>query len=429
MEVKVQFNESNQDFEAHLGEIYKVDDKGYERGYAEGVEQVNRTLHGIYLLKEQIDIKAIYDKYGDFVEYLKDKSVYGTFFDGVYCPVEKITLAYSENPDDAEEWYYTLNFYSPYEEGGTGYRTFYQVYHYPWEDVIYEEWISEIGDWYEGELSGWNGNTATLNNKLLTFTEPMVASQRLYDLIESVTDNSSIDTAVNDARLAAERQAKVQFWNGYAGRSDFDHAFAYPGWNNTTFQPTRNINASNVDNMFGEKGVVSSISATITNLDSALAVYDVYIIISDTSLSETFSGCSSLVYIDRLKFNKTITSMSYTFEACSKLKEIRMPIPVGNNTSFSNPFYGCKELVEVRFEGEIYNNGLGFKDSTKLSKASWQNIISCLSTTAPSGRYIGGSLASVNAAFETSKGANDGSESEEWLNLIATRPNWSINLF
>ena len=29
---------------------------------------------------------------------------------------------------------------------------------------------------------------------------------------------------------------------------------------------------------------------------------------------------------------------------------------------------------------------------------------------------------------KTSEGANDGNTSEEWLNLIATKPNWTITL-
>jgi hypothetical protein len=34
----------------------------------------------------------------------------------------------------------------------------------------------------------------------------------------------------------------------------------------------------------------------------------------------------------------------------------------------------------------------------------------------------------VDKAFETSEGANDGSENAEWLTLTATKTNWTISL-
>ena len=62
-----------------------------------------------------------------------------------------------------------------------------------------------------------------------------------------------------------------------------------------------------------------------------------------------------------------------------------------------------------------------------LSKDSIISIINALST-ATSDLPITLSITAVNNAFETSPGAADGSTSEEWTALIATKPNWTISL-
>lgn len=63
----------------------------------------------------------------------------------------------------------------------------------------------------------------------------------------------------------------------------------------------------------------------------------------------------------------------------------------------------------------------------KLSKPSITSIINCLSTTT-SGLTVTLSKTAVNNAFETSEGVADGSTSQEWLNLVATKTNWTISL-
>lgn len=63
----------------------------------------------------------------------------------------------------------------------------------------------------------------------------------------------------------------------------------------------------------------------------------------------------------------------------------------------------------------------------KQSKESLASVISALSSTT-TGLAVTLRLAAVNTAFETTAGAADGSTSDEWTALIATKPNWTINL-
>lgn len=82
----------------------------------------------------------------------------------------------------------------------------------------------------------------------------------------------------------------------------------------------------------------------------------------------------------------------------------------------------------VRFaEGSVIAAGDLNLWKTNQSKEGIISTVNALSN-ATSGLSVGFGLNNVNKAFETSEGANDGSTSEEWLNLVATKPNWTIRL-
>ena len=83
---------------------------------------------------------------------------------------------------------------------------------------------------------------------------------------------------------------------------------------------------------------------------------------------------------------------------------------------FTNTFQNCKSLKNIAIEGVIANN-ISFAESSLLSKASIENIISCLSSTT-SGLTVTLSKTAKEAAFTD----------EEWATLIATKSNWTISL-
>jgi hypothetical protein len=118
--------------------------------------------------------------------------------------------------------------------------------------------------------------------------------------------------------------------------------------------------------------------------------------------------------------------MEYSFASCISLHTIAK-ITVDENTIFKGTFDGCTAIENLTIGGIIGQDGFNVQWSKKLSKASWISIINALSATA-TGKSITGSLESVQRAFETSAGAMDGDASAEWLNLIASKSNWTINL-
>lgn len=218
----------------------------------------------------------------------------------------------------------------------------------------------------------------------------------------------------------AGKQAEyIEWWTEYQryGYSSYYGRFSGYGWTNKTFKPPFNINASgSAQAIFQNSRIEGDLVEILNNLDISMNFKDI------TSWAYSFYG----TYFTRLgSFEFGDITISYTFANNAYLKTIDELI-VTSKTKYSNVF-GTTNLENLTISGTIGQNGFDVKSSTDLSKASNISIINALSTTT-SGLTVTLSLTAVNKAFETSPGANDGSTSEEWLNLVATKPNWTVAL-
>lgn len=106
-------------------------------------------------------------------------------------------------------------------------------------------------------------------------------------------------------------------------------------------------------------------------------------------------------------------------------------ISVFTTATLNNAFTKCANLKEISFR-YISGTGIGqsvdFGDCISLSKNSVKNIIYYLHVMT-SNKTVTFSKACIDKAFETSEGANDGSESTEWERLIAGPSTvWTIAL-
>lgn len=193
-------------------------------------------------------------------------------------------------------------------------------------------------------------------------------------------------------------------------RNSYRYAFSGQDWSGYVFSQT--LRPTNVTAMFsGYNGVTLPEPLDLSGVT--------------THPAQMFDGAD---LIESLKdyglpapaqYNRTFAGMSL----CKKIAIVR----VNEATTFNTPFQNCGALEDITFEGTIGQNGLSFQGSPKLNKASIISIINCLSTTT-TGLTVTFSLTAVNNAFETSEGAADGSTSEEWLNLVATKPNVEVIL-
>lgn len=152
-----------------------------------------------------------------------------------------------------------------------------------------------------------------------------------------------------------------------------------------------------------------------------------------------FSGCTEASYTFANCYVENIVcdfgncwSMSRTFSASDSdrkgVNNLRLRV-TETLTEADVPFLYAHQLVNLEFFGDsvIATNGMGFGQSCKLSRASIENVFRVLSGST-SGLNMTFNLTAVNRAFETSPGAENGSTSQAWANLVSTRPNWNIFL-
>ena len=178
---------------------------------------------------------------------------------------------------------------------------------------------------------------------------------------------------------------------------------------------------------------------TIPQLDTSKGTNFSYIFCSCTKLTTIpqldtsngtnfygmFSGCAKLTTIPQLDTSNG-TNFSQMFIGCTNLTTIPQ-LDTSKGTNFSHMFSSCTNLTNLTMTGTIKANGMDLHYSTKLSKASIISVINALSDTT-NALKVQLSKTAVNNAFETSGGVADGSTSEEWTTLIATKANWTIAL-
>ena len=205
------------------------------------------------------------------------------------------------------------------------------------------------------------------------------------------------------------------------GQSDIDFS-SFTDWRYFSYYNNRNtlvakLKYSDTSNgtKFGNMFYGCSGLTTIPQLDTSKGI----------EFGGMFNGCSGLTTIPQLDTSND-TNFSNMFNGCSGLTTIPQ-LDTSKGTGFGGMFYGCSALTNLTIAGSINTSGMNLKSATKLSKASITSVVNALSASA-SGKSITFSKTAIDSAFETSSGAADGSTSDEWLNLIATKSNWTISL-
>lgn len=207
-----------------------------------------------------------------------------------------------------------------------------------------------------------------------------------------------------------------EFWDSFlANGVTGNYFFSGKGWTNDTFKPNKDLVIKNwVQRVFyntGEIDVAARLAEKNLKIDMSAC--------ANCNYFATDSEITSLPEID----TQLITNLKYFIYNNSKLLRIEKIILKDDGTqNFSNTsFNNNAALTHVIFEGVIGQNDFNIKASTKLDKESLTSIINCLSATT-SGLAITLSQTAVNNAFE------GGSTGAEWLALVGTKSNWTINL-
>lgn len=219
--------------------------------------------------------------------------------------------------------------------------------------------------------------------------------------------------AVYEAGKQAEYDA---FWDMYqenGNRTDYRYAFAYTKWDDVTFNPKYPLKFTG-DAGYAFVGTVFEWPNRVLQVDLSDA----------TSIAWTFRN-NLFHHLGKCDL-RSAASAYQTFSMCTNLETIE-EIVTHADLQWNTPFAMTNCLKEVRFSGVIGQSGLDLSPASGLSHDSIVSVIGALSGST-SGLTVTLPLAAVNTAFETAAGAADGSASEAWLALAASKTNWTISL-
>lgn len=243
----------------------------------------------------------------------------------------------------------------------------------------------------------------------------MSIKQTLANIAQKLTAVALNVPKVFEAGKLAERAA---FWNSFHNDlpENGDYRFAGAGWNINTFKPTQSMKPSSAASMFRRNRFNGDFVALCEQQDVSFDFSECTVM---TYAFQEFSS-TRLGVIDCRKAGNLAGIFGYLYN-CHTIDLVK----VSKDNTYGSTSFRAPVLVEIRFEGEI-GNDVSFQYCTKLSRASFENIFYTLLIAAAI--KVTFSKVAVDKAFETAPGANDGSTSQEWNDLVDTRPNATIVL-
>lgn len=211
-----------------------------------------------------------------------------------------------------------------------------------------------------------------------------------------------------------------EFWDAVqANGTRTDYSRAFVNWNCEYIRPKHKVKppASQIIEMFAKNATLKAVEKEYFDLSQIPSGIH--------NANYMCAECTSLLIFEDIGM-PSMANNSEIWRNCVSLHTIEK-YRVSENSLYSETFKNCPDLENLTIEGVIGQRYFNLQWSKKLSKASITSVIDHLSATT-SGLTVTLSKTAVNKAFETSSGANDGDTSKEWLNLIATKNNWTISL-
>lgn len=221
---------------------------------------------------------------------------------------------------------------------------------------------------------------------------------------------------------SAGRQAEYDaFWDAaqnFGKRRDYALGLSGAMFTAETFKPKYPIRPTTAANAFaywGQYGYPTSL------IDFRNIVLDLS---ECTNVTNMFMGNRQVVAIGVMDCRACGISYQNIFSNARNLEIVEKFI-LKDGLNFNSAFDNCLALHTINFEGTI-GRSINFQWSP-LSRESIISVVYALSDSA-NGQTATFNRSAVNTAFETSEGAADGSTSEAWLSLVATKSNWTISL-
>lgn len=255
----------------------------------------------------------------------------------------------------------------------------------------------------------------------------------IQDKLTTITENVP---KVYEAGIAEGKKAQYDaYWDSFqinGTRTSYYYAFDKHHFNSDIFYPKYDIRpAGSCERMFYAWGDGNLWGEQIFNLKARLEECGVVLDTSKvTNLTNAFAYCT-FTEIPTIDLTGLTVDSAGIFSHSYGNNVYQMSIEkiiISETTPIASSWFtNNTALKNVIFEGVIGKSGLNLAPCYRLNKASFVSVIECLSTTT-SGMSVSLSKTAVDREFQTSSGSNDGSTSAEWQALVATKPNWTINL-
>lgn len=227
-----------------------------------------------------------------------------------------------------------------------------------------------------------------------------------------------------DAGKQAQNEALWGAIQNDGNRTEYGSAFFGGSWTKETFKPTFSIRPTQAASCF----------LHFNNAPNDLEQIDFVELAEKQGIEIDFSACKNMNMafgtggISRLgtvdvRQSTILTGTFYgSYNKQQGLVTIERLIVSENTVFATNTFQDCAFLEHLTVEGIIAHD-LNLQWSKKLSRASIESVLwaadeSIFMETPPARFTLTLSLAAVNRAFETSEGANDGTESADWKSHI-----------
>lgn len=251
-------------------------------------------------------------------------------------------------------------------------------------------------------------------------------------LFQSVVDkmvlaSENIPKVFSSGKTVGFREGKEEewsiFWDAFQDggeRRIYKDAFSRC-WNAANFKPKYDIIAQeDASGMFRNwgKDLYGNIAEICRNCGVTLDLSNA------TCLSSAFEFCCSPELPTLDLSNAVDISDMLSFAGVKRIEKIISSGITGWQSPNALSLWSQGE--HCIFEGEICES-ITLSESAMFDKETIVSMINTLSQNA-TGMVATVGKKAVDKAFETSEGANDGSESAEWMTLTATKTNWTISL-
>lgn len=247
------------------------------------------------------------------------------------------------------------------------------------------------------------------------------------DAIDSVDINLAIiEHNTSEVYEAGKKSQYDEFWDNfqdYGKRTSYISGFAGFGWTKETFKPKYVPITFSGDcwyksrKMFEYFGVRDYDKLETNGIDLTPDIVDFS---NANNLSNTFYGATFRSVTADIS-NATSFGGMFGGNDGGAIKYITLTTSDKTAAFLPSVFSYRRDLIELIFtEGSVIKGTLDVQHSAKLNKRSITSIINALSS-ATSGTTATFSKTAVNNAFGNI-------ESDEWLSLIETKPNWIIAL-